>query len=43
MCVVGEKSVLADVTVHERFDQEPTTPVSQAIAGSFTKAFYTFK
>jgi hypothetical protein len=42
-CPGGQKSVLADVTFTNVSIKDTTTPVAQAIAGTFTKSFYTFK
>jgi hypothetical protein len=42
-CPGGQKSVIADVAYTNVSIKDATTPVTQAVAGSFTKTFYTFK
>ena len=39
----GQKNVIADVTDTNVSIKDTTTPVTEAVPGSFTKTFYTFK
>src|SRR5262245_10178396 len=42
-CPGGQKTVVADVAYSNVSIKDTTTPTAQAIQGSFTKTFYTFK
>ena len=42
-CPGGQNTVLADVSYTNVAITDATTPVTQAVTGSFTKTFYTFK